>query len=96
MKYTINKSSLGEFALVIDGNSSRCPFTPPLTIPNHLTQRMNITYMPCSTTCPHASYSENTRTYQIGCNGTNTIFNIEEDESNNDTEDGSSILRSLN
>lgn len=96
MKYTIRKSQTGEVALLINGNSSRCPFTPPLAIPNHLTQRMDISFMPCSTTCPHASHSEQHETYYIGCNGTNTMFKIEQDEDKGDTESGGSILRSLN
>lgn len=96
MRYTVRKSQTGEVALVIDGNSSRCPFTPPLALPNHLTQRMDISFMPCSTTCPHAAYSDTNASYHIGCNGTNTMFNIEKDESKDDTESGGTILRSLN
>lgn len=101
MNYSVRKTTNGEIMLFVNGNSSRCPFTPPMVVPNPLTQRMDISIMPCSTACPLACYYEtNDKSfYGTKCSGSEIVYKIEldSDKKEDDKEDQSgSIIRSLN
>ena len=86
-KYSVKKGSQGENILYINGIISRCPFTPPIAVPDPIAQTMRITFMPCSTNCPHAAihqYGETqnpeARLYEISCSGYSAEFGLEDDE----------------
>jgi len=101
MNYSVRKTTNGEIMLFVNGNSSRCPFTPPMVVPNPLTQRMDISIMPCSTACPLADFKENewNGVYKTNCSGKEIehFIELDSDKKEDDKEDQSgSIIRSLN
>ena len=97
-KYSVKKGSQGESILYINGIISRCPFTPPIAVPDPIAQTMRITFMPCSTNCPHAAINpigdvwHKRHGYVVRCSGYSADFVLEDD---NPTDTDASKLVSL-
>ena len=76
-KYTIAKGQNKETILEIDGNQSICPFTPAIPIPGNMGQ-IQIMRMPCSSSCPHASFSD--EVWLMTCSGKELKFKLDKKE----------------
>jgi hypothetical protein len=77
MKYTILKGQQKEDVLTINGLQSICPFTAPIPFQGNMGQ-VQIMRMPCTTLCPHATLSEDNRTYTITCSNIAKSFKLDE------------------
>jgi len=76
-KYTLQAGNNGEKILMVNGLMSRCPFTPPIAIPNPLTHQLSISMVPCSTNCPLTDFDS--KHYEINCGSVVKTFKIEEE-----------------
>jgi hypothetical protein len=79
--YSIRLGNQNEPILLIDGNMSRCPFTPPMMIPERMTGQLQISMIPCSLLCPHAKITENAEgkpAYTTQCTGTKTTMTLQD------------------
>jgi hypothetical protein len=80
-KYSIKDGNPNEKVLLINGTSSRCPFTPPFPVQG--IGGISMSSMVCTTNCPHAAISkedDGKDYYSITCSGTKIRFLIEYDE----------------
>jgi hypothetical protein len=80
-KYSVKVGSQNEPILHIDGNMSRCPFTPPMMIPERMTGQLQISMIPCSLLCPHAKITENAEgkfEYSTDCTGSKTTMMLQD------------------
>jgi hypothetical protein len=77
--YEVNENINGAYSLVRDGNVCRCPKSSML-IPqvNGLSGQIVPcpTQMSCSTLCPFASFTDETREYLVSCEGKEKVFVI--------------------
>ena len=73
-KYTKKRSQNNDIALFIDGLQSTCPFIQPIVIGQ--SEQSRIVRIPCTNTCPHASFDE--QTWLITCSGKSLAFKLEE------------------
>lgn len=79
-KYTVRVGNQNEPILYINGLMSRCPFTPPLLVPDRITGQASISMIPCSLLCPHAKIVESADgkvEYVTLCTGTKTTLEVE-------------------
>lgn len=75
--YTLKEGNSKEKVLMINGTMSRCPFTPPIGLPDKYTGGVNITMIPCSTMCPHAQIiDDGGLKYVTKCTGRENQFEI--------------------
>lgn len=95
-KYTARGGNNGERVLEINGIMSRCPYTAPLLLPDHISQSMRVSMIPCSTICPHAQIIEGktgVETYVTLCTGGAIEMPLQPEENN--TPSVSAILKPM-
>ena len=77
-RYSVKTGNNNEDVLLINGNTSRCPYTPPFPI--QTIGGMSMSIMPCTSNCPHVTLltdkAENDF-YVITCSGKEIYFKIE-------------------
>lgn len=76
-KYSVARGQNNDKLLEIDGNQSICPFTPAIPIPGNMGQ-IQIMRMPCTSSCPHASHSD--EVWLMTCSGKELKFKLEKKE----------------
>lgn len=95
-KYHLQRGNGGEQILMIDGIMSRCPFTPPIAIPDPISMQMKISMIPCSTICPLAQVFEGDmapeKYYEMKCGSSKIAHRISEEDTLSNNND-SGIIR---
>jgi hypothetical protein len=73
-KYNVIIADNKEEILMNGETQSCCPFIQPMKIQGAVGQ-VQIVRIPCTSTCPHAQFDLEKKTWQITCGGQKVIFN---------------------